>query len=181
MNAVMEDHVAALLPYLDSHPQREGLVDTPRRVAQALTELTTGRRIDAVGVLGQGFAEPCDEMVVVRDLAFVSLCEHHLMPFHGHVTIGYLPTGRVLGLSKLARVTDALARRLQMQERLTNQIADAVQAAIDPQGVGVRIQAFHACMAFRGIRNGGTTVTSALRGALRDEPEARAEFYSLAR
>lgn len=119
-------------------------------------------------------------MVVVKDITFVSLCEHHLMPFHGTVAIGYIPTGRVVGLSKLARLTECYARRLQMQERLTNQIATALDIHLRPAGVGVLVKGTHACMSFRGIKNGGTTVTSAVRGVFRTKPEARAEFMSIA-
>lgn len=176
----MEQSVAELLPFLDADSERDGLRETPRRVAQALFELTAGQDVDTSAILGDGFDEPCDEMVVVKDLAFVSLCEHHLMPFYGHVTVAYIPVGRVIGLSKFARLVDALARRLQIQERLTAQIADAIDEAVHPEGVGVTVSAFHSCMAFRGIRNGGTTVTDALRGALRHKAAARAEFMALA-
>ena len=176
----MKAAVARLLEHLDPDPHREGLADTPRRMAEALLELTQGTYQDPLALLGDGFEEVCDEMVVVKDIAFVSLCEHHVMPFHGHVTIAYIPTGRVVGLSKLARLTECFARRLQMQERMTNQIADALVEKLAPEGVGVMVKGFHSCMAFRGIRNGGTTITSALRGALRDKGDARAEFMALA-
>lgn len=177
----MKAGVAKLLEHLDPDPSREGLADTPRRVADAFIELTQGTYQDPQALLGDGFAEACDEMVVVKDISFVSLCEHHLMPFHGTVAIGYIPAGRVVGLSKLARLTECFARRLQMQERMTNQIADALTEKLNPVGVGVMVEGFHACMAFRGIRNGGRTITSAMRGALMEKPEARAEFMALAR
>lgn len=176
----LEWHVGALLAHLDPAPEREGLVETPRRVAAALCEMTAGAEQDAVAVLGAGFASPVDEMVVVQGLSFVSLCEHHLMTFHGTATVGYIPHGRILGLSKFARCLDVLSHRLQVQERLTVEFAEAVQEASDAQGVGVILRAHHSCMAFRGIRNGGETRTSALLGAMREDASARTEFLALA-
>jgi GTP cyclohydrolase I len=129
-------------------------------------------------VIGEGvFAEEHDGMVMVRDIEFYSLCEHHLLPFHGRAHVAYVPDGRILGLSKVARVVDIFARRFQVQERLTDQVADAIQGALAPRGVGVVLQAEHMCMSLRGVRSAGTTtVTSAFRGALRDDDQLRARF-----
>ncbi|GAG14097.1 unnamed protein product, partial [marine sediment metagenome] len=157
------------------------LVDTPRRVVAALKEMTQGRHQDPAKILATVFDEPCDEMVVLRDIPFVSLCEHHMLPFAGTVDIGYLPGDTVVGLSKLARLVDCFAQRLQIQERLTQQVATAIDEQLQPVGVGVIVRANHACMSCRGVRKHDTTmVTSSLLGAFRNG-DARHEFLSLAR
>jgi GTP cyclohydrolase I len=172
--------IAALIARYDPHPDREGLEDTPRRWLSAMAEMTAGYDTDPADVLGTTFEVGYDQMVLVRDIPFASLCEHHLLPFHGHATIGYLPTGRVVGLSKLARLVECYARRFQIQERMTADICDTIQKVLDPAGVGVVVKAFHTCMALRGVRKEAEMVTSAVYGALRNEPEARAEFMALA-
>lgn len=174
------DAVVRLLEHVGEDPNREGLVDTPGRVLRALEEMCEGYAVDPALLLDTTFDEPYDEMVVVRGVAFTSLCEHHMLPFSGTCTLGYLPTGRVVGLSKLARLVECYARRLQVQERMTSQIAQALMDHLAPLGVGVVVQAVHSCMACRGVRKRGTMVTSAMLGALRDVPEARAEFLALA-
>ncbi len=164
-----------LLEAIGEDPEREGLKDTPERVARAWAEMLDGTE-PSVTV----FAEQCDEMVVVRDIAFHSFCEHHLLPFVGVAHIAYIPNGRVLGLSKLARILDLYARRLQLQERLTAQVADAIQDATGALGVAVVIDAEHTCMTLRGVkRPGARTITSALRGVFRERPEARAEVMAI--
>ena len=175
------DAVRDLLAYVGEDPSREGLIDTPRRVVKALRELTSGYRDDPADILATTFAADCDEMVVVRTIPFYSLCEHHMLPFHGTATVGYIPTDRVVGLSKIARLVNCFGRRLQIQEQMTRQVVDAIMKHVDPVGAACVIKATHTCMAMRGIRSDGETVTSALAGAFLDKPEARAEFMSLAR
>ena len=182
----VETAVCSLLWSIGEDPNREGLQETPGRVAAAWQEWTAGYRIQDPGKLLKTFedgAEQCgDELVVVNGIEFYSHCEHHMAPFFGTASVAYIPCGKVVGLSKLARVVDAFARRLQVQERLTNQIADCVDKALDPLGVGVIMRAKHFCMCSRGVgKQGSTTTTSALRGALREKPEARAEFMALCR
>lgn len=163
-------------------PERGGLAETPARVVKAWKMWTSGYDRDPRDVLKvfQDGAENYDEMVIVRDIPFYSHCEHHLAPFFGTACIAYIPDGYVVGLSKLSRVLDIFARRLQVQERLTNQVADAINDHLAPKGVGVVIKARHLCMESRGIcQQGHHTVTSALRGAIKDQPETRGEFLSL--
>ena len=175
-----EAAVRELLIALGEDPQREGLVDTPRRVASAFAETLGGRDVDIPTLLSVGFEEGHDEMVILRDVPFYSTCEHHLLPFHGVAHIGYVPNGRVVGLSKLARLVDAVARRPQLQERLTAQIADMLMANLLPQGAGVAVEAEHLCMQMRGIKKPGSRMlTSAMRGSFREQQETRAEFLSL--
>ncbi len=175
-----ESAVRELLLALGEDPQREGLVDTPRRVAAAFAETLGGRGVDIPALLSIGFEEGHDEMVILRDVPFYSTCEHHLLPFHGVAHIGYVPNGRVVGLSKLARLVDAVARRPQLQERLTAQIADLLMANLLPQGAGVAVEAEHLCMQMRGIKKPGSRMlTSAMRGSFREQQETRAEFLSL--
>ncbi len=175
-----EAAVKELLLALGEDPDREGLRDTPRRVVAAYEETLGGREVDLPELLSVGFEEGHDEMVILRDIPFFSTCEHHLMPFHGIAHVGYVPSGRVVGLSKLARVVDAIARRPQLQERLTAQIADMLEATLQPQGVGVAVEAEHLCMQMRGIKKPGSRMlTSAMRGSFRDQIETRAEFVSL--
>jgi len=178
----LEHHAAMLLHCVGENPAREGLQDTPRRVAKAWAEWTQGYRVDVASLFTsfKDGGEDYNEMVIVRDIPFYSHCEHHLAPFFGVAHVGYIPDGRVVGLSKLSRVVDAYAHRLQVQERLTRQVADALVEHLKPLGVGVVIKARHLCMESRGIcKQGHHTVTSALHGAMRDEPETRAEFLRL--
>ena len=180
--ADLADTVRRQLEWIGEDPTREGLRETPQRVLKALGELTAGYGQDPASLLQVTFQADCDQMVVVRDIPYHSLCEHHLLPFHGQVTLGYVPSeGRVVGLSKLPRLVHCFARRLQVQERLTTQIADALQAIVRPAGVGVAVTGSHTCMQMRGIRSSGVMLTSALRGVFLEKPEARAEFLSLAR
>lgn len=179
--AAPTDAVVRLLSYLGDDPTREGLRDTPARVCRALGEMTQGYSTDVAELLACTFDVPHDSMVLVRGIEFVSLCEHHVLPFTGTATVGYLPGDRVVGLSKLARLVDAFAQRLQVQERMTDQIADAIVEHLHPGGVGVVVTGVHGCMTCRGVRKpGASMVTSALRGAFREDPTARAEFLALA-
>ncbi len=181
MTAVAEQAVKTLLQLIREDPGRDGLVDTPARVVKSLLELTSGYRLDPAKILARTFDVAYDEMVIVRDIDFTSLCEHHLLPFAGTVTIGYLPTDRVVGLSKLPRLVECFARRLQVQERLTTEIAEAIEQHLGAKGVGVIVTATHTCMSARGVAKVAPMVTSAMLGALRDKPAARAEFLALAR
>jgi GTP cyclohydrolase I len=176
-----EEAVRVLLRHVGDDPDRDGLRDTPRRVVRALEELTRGRHTDPCSVLSTVFEERYDELILVDGIAFASLCEHHLLPFTGTATIGYIPNEpRVVGVSKLARLVEVCAARLQVQERLTSEIADAIGKALDCLGVGVVIRARHSCMATRGVRSPAVMTTSVTLGALRDKPAARAEFLALA-
>lgn len=169
-----------LIASIGEDPNREGLRDTPRRVADMYLEIFSGLREDPADALSVGFEEGHQEMVIVKDIPFYSMCEHHFLPFHGVAHVGYIPNGRVVGLSKLARAVDILARRPQLQERLSTQLADAIMKALDPQGVGVVISANHLCMTMRGVRKPGSlTVTSAMRGVFQRSAATRAEFMSL--
>ena len=174
-----EDAVVRMLQFINEDPTRDGLQETPRRVVKALKEMTVGYDTDINKILGVTFDVDCDEMIVVRDIPFSSLCEHHMLPFTGTATVGYVPGKRVVGLSKIARLVDAYAKRLQVQERLTSQIADAMVEHLKPKGVGVVIKGQHSCMSLRGVGKAGVMMTSALRGVMRDKPEARAEFLNL--
>jgi GTP cyclohydrolase IA len=170
--------VADLLVALGRDPASGHLADTPQRVARAYAELLTPREFNLTTFPND---EGYDELVLARDIPVQSLCEHHLLPFHGVAHVGYLPGARILGLSKLARVVELFARDLQVQERLTKQVAEWLQHHLAPQGVGVVIEAVHMCMSLRGVRAAGTrTVTSALQGQLREDPRSRQEFFALA-
>lgn len=174
--------VRRLLEYLGEDPTREGLLDTPKRHVKALRELTEGYGQDPATILGTTFdGEHYDEMVVVRGVEFMSLCEHHVLPFIGHVTVGYVPNERVVGLSKIPRLVECFARRLQIQERFTQQIASALMEHLQPEGVGVIVSAEHSCMRMRGVKKRGEMVTSAMLGSLRTHPEQRAELLALHR
>lgn len=175
------DAVVRLLQHLGEDPSRDGLIDTPRRVVKALRELTSGYDKDPAQILSTTFEVEHDEMIVLRNIPFSSLCEHHMLPFHGHATVAYIPKpgGRVVGLSKLARLVDAYARRLQVQERMTDEIAKALETHLDALGVGVIITAHHTCMSMRGIGTPGEMVTSAMRGVMRTDHDARAELLAL--
>lgn len=180
----IQDAVIRLLQFMGEDPARGGLLETPSRVAKAWKAWTAGYGREPADVLKcfEDGAEKVDEMVLVRDIPFYSHCEHHLAPFFGTATIGYIPDGKIVGLSKLSRLLDIYARRLQVQERLTNQVADALSDVLGARGCGVILQARHMCMESRGVcQQGHSTVTSALRGVVRELPEARAEFMSLAR
>lgn len=174
--------VNMILEAIGEDPQREGLRDTPRRVADMYAEVFAGLTIDPGEYLKVGFEEHHKEMVVLRDIPFTSLCEHHLLPFVGKAHVGYIPAGRIVGLSKLARVVDGFAKRPQLQERLTSQIADTIIEELNPVGVGVVIEAQHFCMIVRGVKKPGSTmVTSAMRGLFRNNPPTRAEFLEFIR
>jgi GTP cyclohydrolase I len=176
--AAAERAVADLLAALGQDPGSEHLADTPRRVAHAYAELLTPREFTLTTFPND---EGYDELVLARGIPVQSLCEHHLLPFHGVAHVGYLPGERILGLSKLARVVELFARDLQVQERLTGQVADWLQRHLSPEGVGVVIEAEHLCMSLRGVRAAGArTVTSALKGLLRDDARSRQEFFALA-
>ncbi len=179
-----DDIVVRLLQHIGEDPNRGGLVDTPRRVLKAWQHWASGYGTDIPTILKtfEDGADSCDEMVVVKDIPFYSHCEHHLAPFFGTVTVAYVPNGKIVGLSKLSRVVSAFARRLQVQERLTNQIADALQEHLAPLGVGIVVTARHLCMESRGIeQQGSITITSALRGVMRDSASARSEFLALSK
>ena len=172
--------VREIIVSVGEDPNREGLRDTPRRVAEMYAEVFSGLREDPADVLSVGFEEGHQEMVIVKDIPFYSMCEHHFLPFHGVAHVGYIPNGRVVGLSKLARAVEILARRPQLQERLSTQLADAIMKSLEPQGVAVVISANHLCMQMRGVRKPGSlTVTSAMRGVFQRSSATRAEFMSL--
>ena len=175
--------VGRLLEELGEDTAREGLVDTPRRVADSLRFLTEGYDLDPAEIVGDAvFNEDYDDLVVVRDVNFFSLCEHHLLPFFGRAHIAYLPKGRVVGLSKVPRIVDAFAHRLQLQERLTRQVAQALNDVLEPDGVAVVVEARHLCMEMRGVeKQGSETLTSCMLGTFRDDPRTRAEFLELLR
>lgn len=181
--AGIEDHIVRLLQYVGEDPTRGGLLETPRRVAKAWKFWCQGYEQDPASVLKvfEDGAEGVDEMVVVREIPFYTHCEHHLAPFFGTATIAYVPNGKVVGLSKLSRLLQVFARRLQVQERLTCQVADALMEHLQPKGAAVVIKARHLCMESRGVcQQGHHTVTSALRGVFKDEPDTRSEFLRLA-
>ncbi len=175
-----EEAVKILLEYIGEDPNREGLLETPKRVAKAMKELTVGYRQDPRAILDKTFNIACDEMVIVKGIEYWSLCEHHMLPFHGTATVAYIPNGNVVGLSKIPRVVEAYARRLQVQERLTNQIASVIDEVLEPKGVAVVLTGSHLCCAMRGAKKAVTMKTSALRGIFKEQMEVRAEFLSLA-
>jgi GTP cyclohydrolase I len=172
-----------LLRRIGEDPARDGLVDTPGRMEKAMAFLTQGYAMDVPTVLNDALFEvEYDEMVMVKDIEFYSMCEHHLLPFFGKVHVAYVPSGRVIGLSKIPRLVEMFARRLQVQERMTTEIADAIAGAIAPQGVGVIVEAQHLCMMMRGVETQrSTTVTSAMRGVFKTQMQTRNEFLSLVR
>ena len=178
-----EDLGRRLLANLGEEPTREGLLRTPDRVARSLAELTQGRSQTVEEAVGEGvFHEDCSEMVVVKDIEFYSLCEHHMLPFFGRVHVAYIPDGRILGLSKIPRIVDVFARRLQVQERMTVQIAEAIQKVLSPKGVGVVADASHLCMMMRGVqKQNSSTMTSCLLGTFRSDFRTRSEFLGLVR
>jgi GTP cyclohydrolase I len=176
-----QDEIRAILAAIGEDPERKGLLRTPRRVEEALRWLTRGYGMSVADEVGDGvFEEEHVEMILVRDIEIYSLCEHHLLPFYGRAHVAYIPDGRLIGLSKLPRVVEIFARRLQIQERLTDQIADAIMGILTPQGVGVVIEAAHLCMMMRGVeKQNSRTVTSAVRGLFRSDSRTRSEFLRL--
>ena len=176
--------VRTLIEWAGDDPDREGLLDTPRRVVKAYRELFSGYEADPRDYLARTFEEVggYDELVVLKDIRFVSFCEHHMLPFLGKAHVGYLPNDRVVGISKLARVVHGFARRLQIQEKLTAEIAEAIQDILDPKGVGVVLVSEHSCMTMRGVNTPGSRLTTShLLGEVRDDPRTRQEFFELVR
>ena len=182
MREEVEDAVRKLVAWAGDDPDREGLVDTPRRVVKAYEEFFSGYQVDPTDYLERTFEETdgYDEMIVLRDIAFVSHCEHHILPVLGKAHVAYLPNRRVVGISKLARVVEAYARRLQIQERMTAQIANAIETALQPRGIAVVVEAEHQCMTTRGVMKPGVSmVTSRMLGAFREDAKTRLEFESI--
>ena len=179
----VENAVREILVDIGEDPERQGLRDTPERMADMFKELTAGYRACPYKIINEAlFDIKYDEMVVVKDIEFYSLCEHHMLPFFGKIHVAYLPKGRVIGLSKIPRIVDAFARRLQVQERLTQQVAEAIRDITNPAGVGVICEAQHFCMMMRGVeKQASSTITSAMLGAFRDQRETREELLALAR
>jgi len=179
----MKDLIRQLLAELGENPAREGLLDTPKRVEKALRFLTSGYTADVDSVLNNAlFTVDYNEMVIVKDIDFYSLCEHHMLPFFGKCHIAYIPNGKVIGLSKIPRLVEVFARRLQIQERMTNEIAETIRAKIDPLGVAVVIEATHLCMAMRGVeKQNAFAITSAMLGGFRSDARTRMEFLELIR
>lgn len=175
--------ISQLLVNVGEDPAREGLVRTPDRVQRSMAELTQGYSQTVEEVVGQGvFEEECSEMVLVKDIEFYSLCEHHLLPFYGKVHVGYIPDGKIIGLSKIPRIVDVFARRLQVQERMTQQIAQALHDVLKPKGVGVVAHARHLCMMMRGVqKQNSAAMTSNLVGCFQTDPKTRNEFLGFAR
>jgi GTP cyclohydrolase I len=179
-HARLRKAVREMLAAIGEDPDREGLRETPDRVARMYAEVFAGLRTDPAIFLQKTFTQKHDEMVLVKDIEFASMCEHHLLPFSGKAHIAYLPNGRIVGLSKLARVVDAVARRPQVQERMTEEIADLVMTHLKARGVGVIVEAAHSCMSVRGVRKpAAMTITSSMRGGFLDHPPTRAELMSL--
>ena len=181
-NDEFEDLVHRELELLGEDPSREGLIRTPSRVARSLKWMTQGYASSAEQVVGEGiFKEDHDNMIMVRDIELYSMCEHHMLPFFGKAHVAYIPNGKIVGLSKIPRIVDVYAQRLQVQERLTEQIAEGLCDVLDPAGVGVVIEAYHLCMMMRGVqKQNSKTITSSLRGAFREDPKTRDEFLRLA-
>lgn len=179
-NVQVEEAVRAILGQIGEDPEREGLLATPSRVAKMYAELTAGYTVDPLALINDAvFTVDYDEMVVVKDVEFSSLCEHHMLPFLGRVHVAYIPSGRVLGLSKIPRIVEMYARRLQVQERMTVQIADFIHETLRPAGVAVVAEGVHMCSVMRGVKKAGASmITSAMRGVFRDDPKTRAEFMA---
>jgi GTP cyclohydrolase I len=179
LEAEATEAVVSLIRLVGEDPDRDGLIETPRRVVQAFREMTAGYEENPAAILSKTFEEPCDELIVLRGIEFYSTCEHHLLPFFGEASVGYLP-GKVVGISKLARLVQCFARRLQIQERLTRQIAESIQEHLEARGTAVIIRAHHLCMGCRGVKLPSTElVTSSMLGTLREDPVTRAEFLRL--
>lgn len=169
--------IKELLKWIGEDCEREGLIDTPKRVVKAFREMTTGMSVDPISVLGTVFNETSDQMVIVRGIRFSSLCEHHMLPFNGTAAVGYIPNGKVIGLSKIPRLVEVFARRLQVQERMTNQIAQTLMGNLNPLGVGVVVKAHHSCMGCRGVRQpDAEMITSCLLGCIKECASSRAEL-----
>jgi GTP cyclohydrolase I len=179
--SAIEEHIRGILAELGEDPERQGLQRTPSRVEKSLRFLTQGYQQDAARVIGAAlFNETHHNMVLVRDIEFYSLCEHHMLPFFGKAHVAYIPNGRIVGLSKLARIVDVFARRLQVQERMTDQIVTALEGELHPSGVGVVLDARHLCMMMRGVeKQDSSTITSAMRGSFLDDQRTREEFLRL--
>jgi GTP cyclohydrolase I len=177
----MQEEIRKILVSIGEDPEREGLKDTPKRVEKAMKFLTKGYGESVEEVIGTGiFEEGHKEMIIVKDIEVYSLCEHHMLPFVGRVHVGYIPDGKIIGLSKIAKIADIFARRLQVQERLTSQIADAITKNLRPVGVGVIIEAEHFCMMMRGVeKQSSKTITSSMRGSFMNDQKTREEFLSL--
>lgn len=176
----IEHHVREILKLIGENVEREGLLETPARVTRMYEEIFAGYEVDPSEVLGVTFDEQHEELVIVKDIVYYSQCEHHMAPFFGKVHIGYIPSGKIAGLSKLARLVEAVTRKLQVQERITSQIADIMEEALKPHGVMVVVEGEHLCMCARGVKKPGSmTVTSALRGEFRSSAALRSEFLSL--
>ncbi|CAM3672517.1 GTP cyclohydrolase I FolE [Cohnella lubricantis] len=176
----IEHHVREILKLIGEDVEREGLLDTPARVTRMYEEIFAGYEVDPRDVLGVTFDEKHEELVIVKDIVYYSQCEHHMAPFFGKAHIGYIPSGKIAGLSKLARLVEAITRRLQVQERITSQIADILEEVLQPHGVMVVVQGEHLCMCSRGVKKPGSkTITSAVRGEFRTSPALRSEFLSL--
>ena len=179
----LQEHVKRILELMGEDASREGLLKTPQRVARAMATLTCGYSQDPVALLNSAkFKEDYSQMVIVKDINFYSLCEHHMLPFYGTCAIGYISRGKVLGVSKLARIVDCYARRLQIQERLTEQVAEAIMESVDAEGVGVVFKCKHLCMMMRGVeKQNSEMITSAMLGSFRSDEKVRQEFLSLIR
>ncbi|MDF2835974.1 MAG: cyclohydrolase [Paenibacillus sp.] len=176
----IEHHVREILKLLGEDVEREGLLETPARVTRMYEEIFAGYEVDPREVLGVTFDEQHEELVIVRDIVYYSQCEHHMAPFFGKAHIGYIPSGKIAGLSKLARLVEAITRKLQVQERITTQIADILEQELSPHGVMVVVEGEHLCMCARGVKKPGSkTVTSAVRGEFRSSPPLRTEFLAL--
>ncbi|WP_282939374.1 GTP cyclohydrolase I FolE [Paenibacillus sp. RC67] len=178
--ALVEGHIREILRLIGEDVDREGLLDTPARVTRMYEEIFAGYEADYKDILGVAFDEKHEELVIVKDIVYYSQCEHHMAPFFGKIHIGYVPSGRIAGLSKFARLVEAITRRLQVQERITSEIADIIDEELAPHGCMVVVEGEHLCMCARGVKKPGSkTVTSAVRGLFRKDPAARAEFLSL--
>ncbi|MGI9658177.1 MAG: GTP cyclohydrolase I FolE [Gaiellaceae bacterium] len=180
----LEELVRAQLVEVGEDPEREGLVRTPLRVAKALDFLTSGYEITVEQVINGAIfdADGAEEMVIVKGIEFYSMCEHHMLPFFGQISVAYLPKGKIIGLSKIARIAEVFARRLQVQERLTNQVADAIETSLDPHGVAVVVEGKHLCMMMRGVqKQESSMITSAMRGTFQENARSRSEFLELVR
>ncbi|MNF95559.1 GTP cyclohydrolase 1 [compost metagenome] len=176
----IEHHVREILKLIGEDVEREGLLETPARVTRMYEEIFAGYEVDPRDVLGVTFDEQHEELVIVKDIVYYSQCEHHMAPFFGKAHIGYIPSGKIAGLSKLARLVEAVSRRLQVQERITSQIADIIEETLAPHGVMVVVEGEHLCMCARGVKKPGSkTITSAVRGQFRRDPALRTEFLSL--
>ncbi|KPV59265.1 GTP cyclohydrolase [Paenibacillus sp. A3] len=176
----VEYHIREILRLIGEDPDREGLLDTPARVTRMYEEIFAGYEADVKDILGVAFDEKHEELVIVKDIVYYSQCEHHMAPFFGKIHIGYIPSGKIAGLSKFARLVEAVTRRLQVQERITSEIADIIETELEPHGCMVVVEGEHLCMCARGVKKPGSkTVTSAVRGLFRTDAPARSEFLSL--